>query len=354
VVDLFGQFGIADERVHVTGGGGSGSSSPPVASFTFSPSAPKVGEMVAFTSTSTDPENDIEDQEWDLDGDGAYDDAHGPTARRSFGTAGSHTVGLRVTDKGGQTATASAPVTVMGTSLASPPAASFTFAPANPVVGQSVAFTSTATDTDGNVANVIWDLDNDGQLDDATGPTAAWTFSAAGTHTVTMQATDDGGLSSFVSRNLEVRAAGPGVPSLSTFNPATLPVTRVTGVTRSRTRPRLLNPFPVIRIRGELVRRGVLVQILSVRSGPGTLVSARCKGAGCPLKAARARVRPGRHGLRIRAFERWLPAGLLIEIRVTKPHRIGKLTRFRIRQGRPPARRDLCVGPVSGRPVNCR
>ena len=50
-----------------------------------------------------------------------------------------------------------------------PLAASFTFAPAQPVAGQNVTFTSTST---GAPDATVWDLDNDGTYDDGSGTTA--------------------------------------------------------------------------------------------------------------------------------------------------------------------------------------
>ena len=68
---------------------------PPIkASFTVLPEPPKLGDDVAFTATSTGGTVHA----WDLDGDGAFDDANGPKARTSFTTPGLHTVRLRTTN----------------------------------------------------------------------------------------------------------------------------------------------------------------------------------------------------------------------------------------------------------------
>jgi hypothetical protein len=69
----------------------------PSASFTFSPENPRTGETVRFTSSSCDPDGRLWSQAWDLDGDGAYDDAEGPVATTVFSGAGSHIVGLQIT-----------------------------------------------------------------------------------------------------------------------------------------------------------------------------------------------------------------------------------------------------------------
>jgi len=52
---------------------------------------------------------------------------------------------------------------------------------------------SASTDTDGSITTYEWDLDNDGQYDDATGMTADFSASSTGTYTVGLQVTDNDG-----------------------------------------------------------------------------------------------------------------------------------------------------------------
>lgn len=70
----------------------------PIASFTFSPTAPTAGQRTTFESTSSDPDGDLTSLRWDLDGNGTYGDATGPTATRVFGTAGTYPVALQAID----------------------------------------------------------------------------------------------------------------------------------------------------------------------------------------------------------------------------------------------------------------
>jgi hypothetical protein len=86
---------------------------PPVASFTFAPSAPVTDEPISLGSTSIDPDGPIVSQSWDLDGDGGFDDAAGETASVSFATTGTHPIALAVTDRDGASSTASAVITVV-------------------------------------------------------------------------------------------------------------------------------------------------------------------------------------------------------------------------------------------------
>jgi hypothetical protein len=86
--------------------------SPPRSVFSFAPAAPRAGEAVNFVSGSTDPDGAVGGEAWDLDGDGAFDDAIGPMARYTYPTPGPRTVSLRVVDGANVPAIASQIVTV--------------------------------------------------------------------------------------------------------------------------------------------------------------------------------------------------------------------------------------------------
>jgi PKD domain len=75
----------------------------PDASFSFSPDDPQAGQQVRFESSSCDPDGRLVSEAWDLDGDGAFDDAQGPVATQRFNRAGGHSVGLEVTAFDGAT-----------------------------------------------------------------------------------------------------------------------------------------------------------------------------------------------------------------------------------------------------------
>lgn len=84
----------------------------PTASMTYAPLAPMSGDSIALTSISADSDGPIVAQDWDLDGDGAYDDAQGPVAVVSFLAAGRHPVALRVTDRDGAAGATAQAITV--------------------------------------------------------------------------------------------------------------------------------------------------------------------------------------------------------------------------------------------------
>ena len=93
---------------------------PPTASFTVGPAAPVARELVTLTSSAVDLDGPIVPQQWDLDGDGAYDDATGEKALYFWRRAGTYQVGLRVTDRNGAVAISRTAVVVDRRSSSSP------------------------------------------------------------------------------------------------------------------------------------------------------------------------------------------------------------------------------------------
>jgi len=131
-------------------------------------------------------------------------------------------------------------------------------------------------------------------------------------------------------------------PSMAsnTMPPASPPSSRL---------PAYLRPFPVVRIRGNFAAGGVRITLLSVRAPRSSRIRARCTGRGCPVRAI---ARSGR-AIRLRAFERFLPRGTIIRVRITSATRIGKYVSFRIRDSKAPLRADRCVMPAGSRPIRC-
>ncbi len=84
---------------------------PPIASFDVSTS-PTAGRPVTFTSTAHDMDGAIANLVWDLDGNGLFNDAAGPTATFTYATPGTYTVALRATDTAGLTDIAFRSITV--------------------------------------------------------------------------------------------------------------------------------------------------------------------------------------------------------------------------------------------------
>ncbi len=112
---------------------------------------------------------------------------------------------------------------------------------------------------------------------------------------------------------------------------------------------RVFKPFPVVRIKGLLTRRGARVTLLSVRAPRGVQIAVVCRGRDCPSR----RFTPAAGVRRLRRFERDLRAGTRLELSITKPGYIGKRTVIVIRRGRAPWRSDRCLAPDTRRVVPC-
>ena len=187
VTDTDGAAAIAEQTVHIL-------NRPPVAAFSYAPSLVVKGKPVTFTSGAEDPEGRMAALEWDLDGDGAFDDAAGAVATAAFTTSRRTSVGLRARDRdGGENEVR---LSLVPGNRA--PSAAFTVAPV--AGGLGATFTAAVADADGSVTRVEWDFDDDGGFDDATGGVAFWTFPAPGSHRVAVRATDDDGSSAISVR----------------------------------------------------------------------------------------------------------------------------------------------------------
>jgi glucose/arabinose dehydrogenase/PKD repeat protein len=128
------------QRITPTGG-----NQPPTAVIQATPTSGPAPLTVQFSgSGSSDPEGTQLTYAWDLDGDGAYDDATGVSTSRTYTAPGNVTVGLRVTDAGNATGTDTQVIAVSNTPptpVISTPLAGTTFR-----VGDLITFSGSATD----------------------------------------------------------------------------------------------------------------------------------------------------------------------------------------------------------------
>jgi PKD repeat protein len=312
----------------------------PTASFSYAPVPPQPGETVTFVSTSTAGTGhpSLHAAWWDLDNDGFFDDHFGLGVQRSFDTAGSFTVRLRVMDNHGAEAVTS-DVVVVGNQ---PPTASFVHRPEKLLAGETISLVSTSTDPDSPIESQSWDLDGDGSFDDASGPVASLSFPRDGIYSVGLQVLD-----------------GEGSPAVAfkTF------VVAARAVSTQDARLRILSPFPVVRMVGSIKRTGIRIRRLTIRAPVGATVTIHCRGRGCPFRRERttAVARPAPKGqkpltglIRVWSFQRrQLRAGAIIKVFVTKSGAIGKFTQFRVRRRAGPARADRCLVPGVTTPVPC-
>ncbi|TWU03414.1 lamin tail domain-containing protein [Neorhodopirellula pilleata] len=178
-----------------------------------------VGETISLSGgTSTDSDGTITAYTWDLDNDGQYDDATGETATFGAVVAGAFTVGLQVTDDDGATSTDTATITVNAIANVAPTADAG--GPYSGTVGETVSLSGSASiDTDGTIATYAWDLDNDGQFDDATGVATSFSATTTGTFTVGLQVSDNAGATSVDTATITVSAAvTPGIVVMQSGN----------------------------------------------------------------------------------------------------------------------------------------
>jgi len=140
--------GNSIRRIHYTAG-----NQPPRPAVSASQTSGPTPLQVNFSgAASTDPDpGDTLSYAWDLDGDGAYDDASTQTAQFTYSAAGSYLVGLKVTDNHGASATDSVAIRAGNT----PPTATIE-TPSTGLtwkVGDPIAFSGSGADAqDGALA----------------------------------------------------------------------------------------------------------------------------------------------------------------------------------------------------------
>jgi len=325
----------------------------PTADFDWAPKPVVAGTPVTFTSTSTpsDPSAPISSTRWEFNGDHKID-AKSPdgTATATAPATGTWRVTMRVEDIAGESDTATKEITVEAHRPPplppnQPPTAAFAALPGSPLVGEETTFVSYSDDRDGRITDQAWDTNGDGIFDDGTGPVATRRFSAPGERTVTLRVTDDKGAASTLSLAVLVReqptasASGPS-PSDSrqpVFGPTPL--------------PKFLIPFPIVRLVGSVTHAGTRIRLLEVQAPKGAQALVRCRGQGCPVKRVEKLV--GRAPVRFAAFERLMPAHVVLEVLVRRGDRIGKYTRFKLRGDRRPRRADGCLWPGTTHMARC-
>jgi PKD repeat protein len=196
------------------------SATPPVllsTSFTYSPTSPQTSQQVSFTASAsggTGPYNFT----WSF-GDGAT--GTGTTVYHTYSTAGSYNVLLTAKDSSPSPQTASSQQTITVTSPPPPPpslTASFTASLSNPVVGQTISFTGSAS---GGTSpySYAW---NFGDSSTGSGSPVSHVYQTAGVYTVVLTVTDATGHAATASKTVTVTSPLSASFTYSPSNPAPL------------------------------------------------------------------------------------------------------------------------------------
>jgi PKD domain len=229
--------------------------------------------------------------------------------------------------------------------------------PPTPAEGLPASYDAVLSSGDRRLT-VEWDFDGDpGGVFETQGASVSHVYATPGAKQVTMRVVKEGEVKAVVTKTIQVIARPVSAPE-SQPDPMPGPPSPIAPQPGAPDRPvidgatSLMTPFPVVRIAGQLLPWGARVRLLAVTAPRKAVVTARCRGEGCPLRSVRRRSRA--QPVRLRALERRLIAGIRLEILVRQPGFIGKYTRFRIRDGvRPPLRRDRCLLPGRRAPVAC-
>jgi PKD repeat protein len=284
----------------------------PVAAIAQDPAAAVTGEPITLSSASTDADGDPLMCAWDLNGDGTFE-TPGCSVTRTIAKAGTFNVGLKVFDGIG-TDTVTRTVTVADR----PPVARIA-AVTDVLTGDEVTLDGRGShDPDGSIAAGAWDLDGDGEFDDAAGPIATVAFDTAGDHTVALRVVDDNGASAVASA---VIAVGAGAVAAAA-SPPPAPAPAKIGAT--------------LRYAFKRTASTTMFTSLLVRNLPaGARVKARCKGGGCAKKAFTAIAKSDTVSLKT-MLRRRLKAGAAITVEVTKPGMTSRIIVVTVRKGKDP------------------
>jgi hypothetical protein len=114
---------------------------------------------------------------------------------------------------------------------------------------------------------------------------------------------------------------------------------------------KLMNPFPVVRLAGSVYPRGVRVRTLEAKAPRRSAVTVLCSGKSCPAKKIGKTAK--RKPVRFKSMSRFLREGTILSVSVRKGGQIGKYTRWLIRGGKLPKRKDLCLYPNRRKAARC-
>ncbi|MBI5588815.1 MAG: PKD domain-containing protein [Deltaproteobacteria bacterium] len=169
---------------------------------------------VSFSATATDSDGYIASYEWDFDGDGVYDSntATVASATYTYTNAGTYSPKVRVTDSGGLSVVSNiSTITVNAPGNLAPVISSISASPSSGSVSSAITFSATASDPDGSIALYEWDFDGNGTFDaSTTSNPVSYTYSTAGSYTVTVRVTDNLGATATSSITVTIANSASG------------------------------------------------------------------------------------------------------------------------------------------------
>jgi large repetitive protein len=242
---------------------------------------------------------------------------------------GTYTVRATQADEAGNVGTSAADVfrLVVAAATVGKPTAAFSWYPSAPHAGEAVTLVSSSADPTSPLTGFAWDLAGNGPFQPGAGVLTT-SFASSGIHTVRLRVSDATGAASVATEAIPVSA--PTVP--------------------------VLEPFPLVRIVTTRSGSGLRLSVLSILASRGAHVTITCKGRGCPVRKESKVASAGKVGLAsvsFARFQRTLPAGTTLEIRVYAPGKIGKYTSLSVRRGGILRRIDKCLEPNDVTPMTC-
>jgi YD repeat-containing protein len=387
----------------------------PVASFSYVPLSPLIGEQVTFDGTSSgDPDGSVASYAWDLDGNGSFESS-GPNPTRTYTSAATVNVRLRVTDNNGTVSDVlSRDVIVHATR----PNAGFTYSPRYPLPGQAVTLTSTsspsASPSTPALVSTQWDLGYSPLVDftlDGAGASLVTSFATPGPHPVAVKVTETGGGSAIAADTIVVNAPpqasftitpikaqeGKSVTFASTSSdpddpivkqewdldnngtyertgavvatsklkkgtrPIHLRVTDSRGAAVSSTQQVKVAPKPpkqapdVTKTLGYARRDwGLQVVVLIVRVPKQTTVKVQCKGRGCPRPSFTKRSKKKPAQLTFSGLKGSLRAGATITVISSRTGSIAEYFTYKVRgDHKRPVKIKRCRAPGAKKFIRC-
>jgi len=172
---------------------------PPVASFTYKPTAPLVNETVSFDATNSS--GTIVTYIWTFD-DLGFAEEENPLAFFVFPEPRTYTVTLKVIDDKDSWNTTSKNITVYA-----PPVAIFTYSVSEPLINETVTFNaSDSYDLDGSIMSYSWDF---GDETNGTGVTVDHTYLIEENYTVVLNVTDNDGFTNSTFKSITITTRYP-------------------------------------------------------------------------------------------------------------------------------------------------